>query len=598
MAEDDQGNGALAGLIAQLVQAQADAARSLLVALTDAGASEGEKAAWARSTGELRDLWCDYLEGLLSDADELGNLHTRLGRIIALLGQLPEGLTDNLQKSFELGADLGPVDSSNGDADETFAGASPERDLLAALEQFYRGFVERLLAAVDGLDQLSPRQRQHLRALSGLVADALSPGPYAAITPQVLQRAIETRGNSLVRGAANLIADLRRGVLTHADPRPFRLGETIACTPGKVVHRTRLYELIQYTPATKQVMATPLVIFPAWINRFYILDLGPEKSLVRWLVEQAFTVFVVSWKSADETIADVLWDDYIAAQLEVVDQVRERLGVASVHAVGYCVAGTTLAATLAVAARRGEAERFCTATFLTTQVDFAEPGVLGMLVSDATIDAVPMLAEGGVVDGRYLSWMFNFLRPQALFWTPVLRHYLLGEDRPPYDLLHWNSDFTNLPARWHENFLRDLYRDNRLVDPDSLSALGTPIDLACIRTPSYVQAGRKDHLAPPASVWKLTRHLAGPWTFVLAGSGHIASVVNPPAAGKYGFLTHAEQPDSFDEYLTGAREREGSWWPHWAEWLRSHGAGLVAVDAKRDPPSGSPDAPGNYARMR
>jgi polyhydroxyalkanoate synthase len=344
------------------------------------------------------------------------------------------------------------------------------------------------------------------------------------------------------------------------------------------------------------------VIFPPWINRYYILDLGPTKSFVRWATEQGITVFMVSWKSADVTMADVVWDDYIAAQIEAADVIRERLSVPSVHTIGYCVAGTTLAATLAIAARRGEAERFKSATFFTAQVDFSEAGDLSHFITDASIASISALAPLGYLDGRYMAAVFNLLRGRNLIWNPAIKHYLLGEDYPAFDMLHWNGDVTNLPARWHESYLRDLYRDNRLVSADSLSALGTPIDLRQIATPSYIQAGREDHIAPPGSVWKLTEYLAGPWTFVLAGSGHIAGVVNHPSSGKYQHWTNPDETGSLAAFTAGAQEHRGSWWPHWSDWLRALDSAEVTANGKRNPGGeGDPaieDAPGSYVRMR
>src|SRR5690606_34743660 len=392
-----------------------------------------------------------------------------------------------------------------------------------------------------------------------------------------------------------------KGQLTHTDDSAFRLGENIACTPGKVVHRTELYELIQYTPSTPDVLATPLVIFPPWINRFYILDLNPKKSFVKWAVDQGISVFMVSWRSADESLADVTWDDYVRAQIEAVEVVRERLAVPSVHAIGYCVAGTTLAATLAILARRHEADRVASATFLTAQVDFERAGDLKLFVDDAQLELIRQASRGGYLDGRYMAATFNLLRGTDLIWNTVVNHYLLGEDYPAFDLLHWNGDVTNLPAKWHEAYLRDCYRDNRLVEPDALEADGTPIDLRLIETPAYVQAGREDHIAPAESVWRMLDHFRGPVRFVLAVSGHIAGVVNPPAAQKYQYWT-GETGASLDAFLNNADEHRGSWWPDWIDWLREQSPAVVPATGKRRPGGrGDPvlgEAPGTYVALR
>ncbi|MGI4949736.1 MAG: PHA/PHB synthase family protein, partial [Janthinobacterium lividum] len=421
--------------------------------------------------------------------------------------------------------------------------------------------------------------------------------------PEVIERTLATRGANLVTGMANLLADAARGQMTHVAPGAFEVGRNLATTPGKVIHRTPLYELIQYAPATEAVLGVPVVIFPPWINRFYILDLTPEKSFIRWAVERGLTVFMVSWRSADASMADVIWDDYVAAQREAVDVVRALLAVPAVHAIGYCVAGTTLAATLALMAARGEGDRIASATFFTAQVDFAGAGDLRHFVDDEQIARLESLTPEGFLDGRYMAATFNLLRGRDLIWNTVARNYLLGQDYAAFDLLHWNGDTTNLPAAWHRSYLTDLYRDNLLVRPGALSVDGTPIDLTRVATPAYVQAGREDHIAPADSVWEITRHLAGPIRFVLAGSGHIAGVVNPPAAGKYQYWTNPDPAvTSLAEFVAGATETKGSWWPDWLDWLRARDEATVPATGARRPGEGAlaaiEDAPGRYVRTR
>src|SRR5690606_12326913 len=350
----------------------------------------------------------------------------------------------------------------------------------------------------------------------------------------------------------------------------------------KVVFETPLFQLIQYAPQTDEVLATPLLIFPPWINRFYILDLNPKKSFVHWCVEQGVTVFMVSWRSADESMAEVSFDDYVRAQIAAIDAVRDRLGVPAVHTIGYCVAGTTLAATLAVLARRGQADKVASATFLTAQVDFERAGDLKVFVDDTQLELIRQASRGGYLDGRYMAATFNLLRGSELIWNTVVNHYLLGEDYPSFDLLHWNGDVTNLPAKWREAYLRDCYRDSELVVPDALAADGTPIDLRRIETPAYVQAGRDDHIAPPDSVLRLLGVLQGPTRFVLAGSGHIAGVVNPPAANKYGYWTGGPT-ENLEAFLAGAEQHPGSWWTDWLAWLEGLGAEKVPAAGKRVP---------------
>lgn len=487
--------------------------------------------------------------------------------------------------------------------DRRFADAAwRDNPMFALLHQSYLLFSEQAEAMVDAMEGIDPARRDQLRFATRTMMDALSPSNFALTNPQVLERARQTNGASLVSGLEHLVSDLRRGQLTHTSPDAFKVGENIAVTPGKVVHETPMYQLIQYTPTTETVLETPLVIFPPWINRFYILDLNPAKSFVRWALEQGISVFMVSWKSADAAMADVRWDDYIAAQIDAFDTIRARLKVPSVHAIGYCVAGTTLAATLAILARKGEAGKVASATFFTAQVDFEEAGELKHFIDDQQIEAIRRLSPEGYLDGRYMAATFNLLRGNDLIWSYVVKNYLLGEEYPAFDLLHWNGDVTNLPTKWHIDYMRDLYRDNRLIVPDAMRALDTPINIDRIETPAYIQAGREDHIAPPESVWKFTRHLKGPTTFVLAGSGHIAGVVNPPAAGKYQYWTGDVNARSLDEFVAGATEHKGSWWPHWADWLRSQSPAEVAARGKRKPGGRGDavieDAPGRYVRMR
>ncbi|QWC57130.1 class I poly(R)-hydroxyalkanoic acid synthase [Erythrobacter sp. 3-20A1M] len=475
---------------------------------------------------------------------------------------------------------------------------------FALIHQTYLLLVERIEAMVDDLQGLTPDKREQLKFATRAMADALSPANFAATNPVVLERTMATKGENLVEGMRHLLADLDKGQLTHTDSGAFTLGENIAVTPGKVVHETPLYQLIQYTPTTEKVLAVPLVIFPPWINRFYILDLNPKKSFIRWAVEQGLSVFVVSWKSADASMADIEWDDYIRAQIEVIDHVRDRLKVPAVHAIGYCVAGTTLAATLAILARRGEADRVKSATFFTAQVDFRKAGELLNFVDDQQLAAIENLETDGYLDGRYMAATFNMLRGTDLIWNYVVNNYLLGESYPAFDLLHWNGDVTNLPAKWHRAYLRDLYRDNLLVQPDALSADGTPIDLTRVETPAYIQAGREDHIAPAESVWKIREHFSGPTRFVLAGSGHIAGVVNPPEARKYQYwINEDDGVRTLAQFREGATEHPGSWWPDWIEWIEGHDGEEVAAKGKRVPGKNDADtviedAPGRYVMTR
>ena len=497
---------------------------------------------------------------------------------------------------------LAPAADAQGSADKRFRAPAWRAPAFDLIRQGYELLSAQLMDGIDRIEGLDERGREQLRFATRGFVDAMSPANFPLTNPEVIERTLATRGQSLVTGMGNRRADLGRGQLTHVAPDAFEVGRNLAATPGKVIQRTDLYELIQYAPATDAVLAAPLVIFPPWINRFYILDLTPEKSFIRWAVGQGLTVFMVSWRSADASMKDVRWDDYVAAQVEVVETIRALLDVPAVHAIGYCVAGTTLAAPLALLAARGKAEAIASATFFTAQVDFAGAGDLKHFVDDEQIARLEALTPDGFLDGRYMAATFNLLRGRDLIWNTVANNYLLGEDYAAFDLLHWNSDTTNLPADWHRSYLTDLYRDNLLVEPGALSIEDTPIDLTRVATPAYVQAGREDHIAPAQSVWEITRHFAGPVRFVLAGSGHIAGVVNPPAAGKYQYWTNPAPVASLPEFIAGAQETKGSWWPDWLAWLRSHGEDSVPTTGARVSGEGAlpaiEDAPGRYVRMR
>jgi polyhydroxyalkanoate synthase len=462
---------------------------------------------------------------------------------------------------------------------------------------------EKLLGTVEDIEGLDDEARNRLRFATQGFVDAMSPANFVATNPEVMKRTIETKGENLLSGLKNMLDDISKGQVTQSPEGAFELGKDLATTPGKVIYETRLFQLIQYSPTTDKVLETPLVIFPPWINRFYILDLTPKKSFVRWCVEQGVTLFMVSWKSADESIRDVSMDDYVAAQEEAVDTVRDLLGVKSVHTIGYCVAGTTLAATLSYLAAEKKADKVASVTFLTAQVDFEDPGDLKMFIGDDVMAMLKQLtSESGVLDGRVMAATFNLLRGRDLIWNYVVNNYLLGQEPAPFDLLHWNGDVTNLPGEWHRDYLDRLYRQNLMVKPGGISIKGVPIDLGKIETPAYIQAGREDHIAPAPSVWKLSKIVKGPVRFVLAGSGHIAGVVNPPAANKYQYWTSDEPASTLQEFIAYSTEHPGSWWPDWIEWLKGLGGKTVKADGARVPGKGKlkpiEDAPGRYVRTR
>ena len=532
-------------------------------------------------------------------------------QFMKLFGQSAVATTDPL-KAYRAaldawGAVLEPLAKAGRDkvdtSDRRFTAPQWEHPVFDLVRQSYQVMSEYMLTAADQLVGLADHDKAKMDFALRTIIEAMSPANSPFTNPVALERAMETNGASLISGMQNLIQDMQRGQITHTDPTAFKLGENIAATKGKVVHQTPLYQLIQYDPTTEDVLETPLIIFPPWINRFYILDLTAEKSFIKYCVDQGITVFVVSWKSADSTMKDIVWDDYIAAQIDAIDTVRSGLDVPDVHAIGYCVAGTTLAATLSILAATDAADKVRSATFFTAQVDFSTSGELLHFIDDQQIAMMEALsAPQGYMDGRFLALTFNMLRGKDLIWSTVVKNYLLGEDYPAFDLLHWNGDVTNLPAKWHRNYVVDLYRDNRLVKPHDLSALGTPIDLRRVKTATYIQAGREDHIAPAESVWKLQDHFTGPMKFVLAGSGHIAGVVNPPAQMKYQYWTNDAAAPSLEAFIEGATETKGSWWPDWLVWLTERGNACVPATGGRQPGQGTlkalESAPGSYVKAR
>jgi polyhydroxyalkanoate synthase len=503
------------------------------------------------------------------------------------------------------GVPLGGVLDEKGRKDRRFAAPEwSENPIFDTIRQTYLRLSDQLLGTVDEIEGLDPAARERLRFATRSFVDAMSPSNFALTNPQVLKRTLETRGENLLKGLANMLKDIAAGQVTQSKPGVFEVGRNLATTPGKVIKQTPLYQLIQYTPTTDELLKTPVVVFPPWINRFYILDLSPEKSFVKWCVDNAISLFMVSWKSADESIADATLDDYVLnGQIDAIDTVRDLLGVDGVHAIGYCVAGTTLAATLAYLHTKKQQGKVKSATFLTAQVDFAEAGDLKLFTGDETMSLLDQLTkEKGYLDGRYMAATFNLLRGRDLIWNYVVNNYLLGEEPPPFDLLYWNSDTTNLPAPWHRDYLESFYKGNKLAEKGGVTVAGVPVDIDTVRTPTYVQAGREDHISPPQSVWKIMDHFAGPKRFVLAGSGHIAGVVNPPAALKYQYWVNDKPAETLGLFVEGATEHKGSWWPDWLEWLKSQDPERVKATGARIPGKGKlkpiEDAPGSYVKAR
>ena len=436
--------------------------------------------------------------------------------------------------------------------------------------------------------------------------DAVSPSNFALTNPQVVKATVESKGENLLKGLQNLLADLERGkgqlAIRQTDMDAFKVGVNIATTPGKVVYQNEIMQLIQYAPATEEVYEVPLLIVPPWINKFYILDLKPENSFIKWATEQGYTVFVISWVNPDEQLAKMVFEDYMKlGPLAALDAIAKATGQPKVSAIGYCIGGTLMAATLAYMAARND-DRIVACTFFTAQVDFSEPGELGVFIDEDQLASIEeMMSKKGYLEGSEMATTFNMLRANDLIWSFVVNNYLMGKDPFPFDLLYWNADATRMPAAMHSYYLRNMYQQNLLCQPGGIVLDNVPIDLRQVKIPVYIQAGKEDHIAPSRSVYKATQIYGGPARFMLAGSGHIAGVVNPPRNKKYQhWLNETDKnPPTLAEWQEGAKEFPGSWWHDWDKWLSALSGPKVPARVPGD--GGLPaieDAPGSYVKVR
>jgi polyhydroxyalkanoate synthase len=462
-------------------------------------------------------------------------------------------------------------------------------------------YVQDVVRQVDGLD---PKTAQKVDFYARQFVDAMSPSNFLLTNPEVLRKTAETGGENLLKGLNNLLSDLEQGKgklrIKMTDMEAFKVGENIGVSPGKVVYQNDLMQLIQYTPATETVLKRPLLIGPPWINKFYILDLRPRNSFVRWAVSQGHTVFVISWVNPDERLAEKGFEDYMTdGYLAALDAIEQATGEREVNAIGYCLGGTLLASTLAYMASKKD-NRIKSATFFVTMMDFKEAGELGVFIDEEQLQSLEQkMNKRGYLEGSEMATTFNMLRANDLIWSFVVNNYLLGNDPFPFDLLYWNTDSTRMPARMHSFYLRKMYQQNLLAQPNGISLVGVPIDLRRIKTPAYFLSTREDHIAPWKSTYRGTQLLSGPKRFVLAASGHIAGVVNPPDGGKYSHWINDELPPDPEDWFKGATEIAGSWWPDWHRW--------VSALAKEQVPARVPgdgnlkpieDAPGSYVNVR
>ncbi|WP_414693898.1 class I poly(R)-hydroxyalkanoic acid synthase [Phenylobacterium sp.] len=478
---------------------------------------------------------------------------------------------------------------------------NPVFDVIKQSYLLTSGWLNGLVEGVEGVD---PMAKRRVEFFMKMLTDAFAPTNFLASNPAALKELAATGGESLVKGMQNFHADLERGggqlSIAQTDYQMFTIGENVATAPGKVVFRNEIIELLQFSPTTEEVFEIPLVIFPPWINKFYILDLRPENSMIRWLTSQGVTVFLASWVNPDASLAEKTFEDYMREGIYAgVAAAMDQCGVPRVNTVGYCIGGTLLSSTLAHMAAR-KVNPIASATFFAAQQDFSEAGDLLLFTSeDWLADLEKKMDEGGgVLSGQTMADTFNALRANDLIWSFFVNNYLLGKEPKPFDLLFWNSDQTRMPKTLHLFYLRKFYGENALAKGE-LTLDNVRLNLKDVKTPIYVQSSKEDHIAPARSVYKGAQLFGGPVTFTMAGSGHIAGVINHPDAKKYQHWTNDKLPPTLAEWQAGAVEHPGSWWPHWMAWLADKSGGKVPA---RDPAKGKlkplGDAPGTYVKVK
>ncbi len=458
--------------------------------------------------------------------------------------------------------------------------------------------VDRTIGSVDGLDD---KQKEKLKFQAKLLTDAMSPTNFAVTNPDVIKETISSGGQNLVKGFENLINDLKRG---HGDLNisttnydAFELGKNIAVTKGSVIYQNDLMQLIQYEPKTEKVFKTPLLIIPPWINKYYILDLREGNSLVEWMVEQGHTVFMISWVNPTAELAEKKFEDYMfEGILDAITQIQKATKEEQVNAMGYCLGGTLLTTTLAYLTSKKDADKIASATFLTTLIDFEHAGDMKLFLDDEQLEHLEkMMSKHGVLSGKELQKTFSLMRANDLIWSFVVNNYLLGKEPFPFDLLYWNDDCTNMPAAMHRFYLRNMYRDNKLVEKGGITIDGVDIDISKIKTPCHFVSTKEDHIAPWIATYAGAQRIKSDVTFTLAASGHIAGVVNPPVKNKYCYWTNSKKAATPDQWFENATEHDGSWWPFWQKWAKPHIKEYVTA---RKIKKGIEPAPGSYVKVK
>ena len=553
---------------------------------------------------------------LPSDLDPLGAGQAFLD-LTAALAKNPQGLLEAQTRAWNgyaalwfntanklLGGDSAPV-AAPARGDRRFRHeAWDDNPFFSFVKQSYLIAADAVQSTVASARDLDQQVARKARFYAQQHIDALSPTNFLLTNPEVAQATMESGGENLLKGLQNFMDDFdaENGSLRIAmtDPQAFELGRNIAATPGKVVFQNALLQLLRYAPATKQAFRRPLLILPPWINKYYVLDLRPENSMIKWLTEQGHTVFVASWVNPDETLGELDFERYVTdGALAAIDAVERNTGEDRINLVGYCIGGTLLAATLAWM-REKQDLRAASATFFVTLLDFSIPGDLGAFIDEQQLNNLERrMSERGYHDGKDMALTFNMLRANDLIWSFYVRNYLLGQDPAPFDLLYWNADSTRLPAKMHSTYLRTMYLENRFKEPGGLRVDSVPLDLSAVETPAYFIATEEDHIAPWEGVYLSAGLLSGPVKFVLGQSGHIAGVINPPAANKYGYRTGPAPNIPAAQWREQAQVQAGSWWLDWQAWLEQHAAEKIPAGRPGDKKqSVIEDAPGSYVKQK
>jgi polyhydroxyalkanoate synthase len=488
--------------------------------------------------------------------------------------------------------------------DKRFNDPDWNQPVFDVMKQSYLLTSNWLNGLINEVDDVDAETKRRVGFFTKMLTDAFSPSNFLMSNPAALREAIATNGESLAKGMENFANDLARGggelSISQTDPTPFKVGENIATAPGKVIFQNELFQLLQFNATTDEVHEIPLLIFPPWINKWYILDLRPENSMIRWLTAQGFTVFVVSWVNPDAELADKSFEHYLMDGVYVAtEQVMKQTGAKKLNTVGYCIGGTLLSCALAHMAARGD-DRINSATFFAAQQDFVEAGDLKLFTSDSWVEEIERRIDekGGYLPSKSMADTFNALRANDLIWSFFVSNYLLGKEPKPFDLLFWNSDQTRMPKALHLFYLKNFYAKNLLAQ-GKLEMAGETLDLSKVKVPILMQSSKDDHISPYGSVYRGAKLFGGPVTYVMAGSGHIAGVINHPDAKKYQHWTNEKLPATVDEWIAGAEEHPGSWWTYWAQWLKPKSGRMIpALDPTKGPLKPIEDAPGSFVRVK